>query len=147
MDRGQAVLLTAVAGGLIALQPAVNSTLGKSVGTFQAAFLSFVGGTLLLLGIAALAKGGLGQLAEARHVPWYCLTGGVMGAAYVTTVLVSVRTLGAGGITAATIAGQLSASVAVDHYGFLGVHKDPIDAVKLVGVLLLAAGVFLIVKE
>lgn len=147
MDRGLAVVLTATVGCLIALQPAVNSSLGKSVGTFQASFLSFAGGTLLLLGIAAFAKGGLGTLSEAKNVPWYYLTGGLMGAAYVTTVLVTVRTLGAGGITAATIAGQLSASVAMDHYGWLGVDKQPVDVAKVAGVVLLAAGVFLIVRD
>ena len=39
---------------------------------------------------------------------WYYLIGGLLGAAYVTTVLLTVRTLGAGGVTAATVAGQLT---------------------------------------
>jgi transporter family-2 protein len=62
-------------------------------------------------------------------------------------VLVTVRSLGAGPVVAATIAGQLSASLVVDQLGILGVEKDPITAVKVVGVVLLAAGVFLIVRE
>ena len=94
MDRGAAVVLTALVGGCIALQAPINSHLGRSVGTFQAAFLSFAIGTVLLAVIAALASGGMGQIGEARHLPWYYLTGGVLGAAYVTTVLVTVRTLG-----------------------------------------------------
>ena len=48
MDRGAAVILTAFVGGLIALQAPINSTLGKSVGTFQAAFVSFAIGTIVL---------------------------------------------------------------------------------------------------
>ncbi len=108
MDRGLAVVLTAVVGGFIALQAPINSQLGRSVGTFQAAFFSFAIGTVLLLAIAAVARGGLGQIGEARHLAPHYLLGGVLGAAYVTTVLVSVRTLGAGGVTAATIAGQLT---------------------------------------
>jgi transporter family-2 protein len=147
VDREAAVLLTAAVGGLIALQAPINSTLGKSVGTFQAAFVSFAIGTVLLLCIAAVARGGIAQIGEARHLSWYHLTGGLLGAAYVTTVLVSVRSLGAGGVVAATIAGQLSASVAVDHFGWLGVERDPVGVVKVAGVLLLAAGVFLIVRE
>jgi bacterial/archaeal transporter family-2 protein len=147
VDRGLAVVLTAVVGGLIALQAPINSQLGRSVGTFQAAFVSFAIGTILLAVIAALARGGLGQIGEARGLSWYYLTGGVLGAAYVTTVLVTVRSLGAGPVVAATIAGQLSASLVVDQLGILGVTKDPITVGKVIGVLLLAAGVFLIVRE
>jgi transporter family-2 protein len=146
MDRGPAVLITALVGGLIALQAPINSMLGKSIGTFQAAFVSFTVGTVALCGIA-LASGGLGSVGEVRSLPWHYLIGGLLGAAYVTCVLVTVRTLGAGGITAATIAGQLTMSVIVDRFGWLGVEKDPIDASKLAGVALLAAGTFLIVRE
>jgi transporter family-2 protein len=147
VDRGAAVVLTAVVGGFIALQAPINSHLGRSIGTFQASFVSFAIGTVLLCAIAALSKGGLGQIGEARGLSWYWLTGGVLGAAYVTTVLVTVRTLGAGPVVAATIAGQLTASLVVDQLGLLGVAKDPITAGKALGVLLLAAGVFLIVRE
>ncbi len=146
MDRGAAVLLTAFTGGLIALQAPINSMLGKSVGTFQAAFLSFAIGTALLAAIAATAKGGFGELSQVRNVAWYYLLGGLLGAAYVSTVLVTVRTLGAGGVTAATIAGQLTISVVADHFGWLGVERDPVNAAKLAGVLLLAGGTFLIVR-
>ncbi len=147
MDRGVAVVLTAGAGGLIALQAPINSTLGRSVGTFPAAFVSFTIGTLALAGVVALADGGFGQIGEARHLSWYYLTGGILGAVYVTCVLVTVRDLGAGGVVAATIAGQLTASMVIDQMGLLGVAKEPITAAKLAGVLLLAAGVYLIVRE
>ena len=147
MDRGLAVSLTALVGGCIALQAPINSQLGKAVGTFQAAFVSFAIGTALLVAIAALAKGGLGPVGEARHVAWYYLTGGILGAAYVTTVLVTVRSLGAGGVVAATIAGQLTMSVIVDHFGWLGVERQTITAARVVGIVLLAAGVFLVVRK
>ena len=147
MDRGAAVVLTATAGGLIALQAPINSTLGRSVGTFQAAFLSFAIGTVALATIATLAKGGMAQIGEVRGLAWYYLVGGLLGAVYVTSVLVTVRTLGAGGVTAATIAGQLSLSVAVDHFGWLDVDRSPVTAPKIAGIALLAAGVFLIVRD
>jgi transporter family-2 protein len=147
VDRGLAVLLTAAVGGLIALQAPINSNLGKAIGTFQAAFLSFAIGTIVLFAIALVAGGGLGDLGEVRNISWVYLTGGLLGAAYVTSVLVTVRTLGAGGVTAATIAGQLSMSLVVDQFGLLGVAKQPITAARLFGVLLLATGVFLIVRD
>ena len=147
MDRGVAVLLTAFVGGLIALQAPINSMLGKATGSFQAAFLSFAIGTVVLAVIAAFAKGGFGTMGEATSLPWYYLTGGVLGAAYVTTVLVTVRELGAGPVVAATIAGQLSASVVLDQFGLLGLPKDPITLGKVVGVVLLSLGVYLIVRD
>ncbi|MBI5105573.1 MAG: DMT family transporter [Solirubrobacterales bacterium] len=147
MGRDAAVLLTAAVGGLIALQAPINSHLGKAIGDVQSAFLSFAIGTAVLLAIVLVAKGGLGQVSDAGTVPWYYLTGGVLGAVYVLSVLVTVRTLGAGGVTAATIAGQLTLSVIVDQLGILGVEKQPVTMMKLVGIGLLAAGVYLVVRD
>jgi transporter family-2 protein len=147
VDRGLAVILTAIVGGLIALQAPINSTLGKSVGTWQAATVSFALGTIVLGAIVLIGAGGFGDVGEARHLSWYYLGGGVLGAAYVTTVLVTVRTLGAGGVTAATIAGQLTMAIVVDQLGILGVPKQSITWHRLVGVLLLAAGTFLVVRD
>lgn len=147
MDRGLAVGMTAIAGGFVALQAPINSMLGRQVGTFQAAFLSFALGTVVLALIAGLVKGGLGSVTEARHLSWYYLTGGLLGAIYVTTVLVTIRPLGAGAVVAATITGQLTMSVLVDQFGLLGVERDPISVLKLVGVALLGLGTFLVVRE
>jgi transporter family-2 protein len=147
VSRGLAVLLTAGVGGLVAIQAPINSQLGKKVGTYQGALVSFLVGTLLLTVIVLVAGGGLGKIGEARNVAWYYLLGGVLGAAYVSCVLVTVRTLGAGGVTAATIAGQLTMAVVVDQLGVLGIPKQPITAARLLGVAFLVAGVFLIVRE
>ena len=146
MDRGVAVVLTAIAGGLVAMQAPINSKLGKAAGTFAAASISFLIGTAILVAITALS-GWKVNLATAGKLPWYYLTGGLLGAAYVTTVLVSVRTLGAGGVTAATIAGQLSTAVVLDRLGAFGLPEKSITVGRLVGVVLLAAGVFLVVRE
>lgn len=146
MRPGVAVALTAVAGGLVAMQAPINSKLGKTVGTFAAASISFLIGTLVLVAITALS-GSEVKLGSAGGLAWYYFTGGLLGAVYVTTVLVSVRTLGAGGVTAATIAGQLSTAVVLDRIGAFGLIQKPITLGRLIGVALLAAGVFLIVRE
>ena len=146
MDRGVAVVLTALVGGFVALQGPINSNLGKTIGNFQAAFFSFATGTIILAVIAALARGGLGQISEARTLAPQYLIGGALGACYVSTVIVTVRTLGAGGIVAATIAGQLTMGVIIDQFGLLGLDKDPISVSKAIGVLLLAAGTLLVVR-
>jgi transporter family-2 protein len=146
VDRGVAVVLTAAVGGLIALQAPVNSLLGQRVGTVAASVVSFALGTIALAGIAVLS-GGLGRLGEVRSVPWYYLVGGLLGAAYVTCVLVTVRSLGAGGVTAATIAGQLTMSLVVDQLGILGVAQKQITVSRAAGVALLVVGTFLVVRE
>src|SRR4051812_49708117 len=128
------------------MQAPINSGLGKAVGTWAAASISFLVGTAALLLIAAINHSSV-HLGGAGGVAWYYFTGGLLGAAYVTTVLVSVRTLGAGGVTAATIAGQLSTAVVIDRLGILGLTQKPISLARIAGVVLLAIGVFLIVRE
>ena len=146
MDKWLPVLATVVAGGLVAMQAPINSTLGKSVGTFAAASVSFAIGLAVLVAITLVA-GGFGDVSKAGDLRWYYLTGGLLGAAYVTTVLLSVRELGAGGVTAATIAGQLTLSVFLDRAGVLGLDERGLTAQRILGIALLAAGTVLIVRE
>lgn len=145
MDKGLAVILTAVVGGLIALQPAVNSGLGRETGSLPAALVSFGVGTIALLLIVTLS----GQLSGVKGVtavaPVY-LIGGLLGAIYVTNALIAVREVGAGGIAALTIAGQLSCSVLLDRAGVLGLEEQPITAEKVAGIFLLIAGTILVVR-
>ena len=62
-----------------------------------------------------------------------------LGAVYVTSVLVTVRELGAGGVTAATIAGQLTLSLVIDRSACSG--SSSADHVgRVLGVVLLAVG-------
>lgn len=148
MDKAWlAALGTVAVGVLIALQAPINSGLGRAVGTFAAATLSFLIGTVVLVAITVAIGGGFADLGTVRALPWYYLTGGILGAAYVTTVLLTVRTLGAGGVTAATIAGQLTASVLIDRAGVLGLPERALSFERLLGIALLAAGVALIVRD
>jgi bacterial/archaeal transporter family-2 protein len=147
VDKWVPVVATCAAGSLVAMQAPINSKLGKTIGTFPAASVSFAIGLAVLVAIALLFGGGFGDLGEVRHLSWYYLLGGILGAAYVTTVLLTVRTLGAGGVTAATIAGQLTMSVVLDRLGVLGLAKHGFTAQRLAGIALLAAGVILIVRD
>jgi bacterial/archaeal transporter family-2 protein len=146
-SKALAVMATAVAGGLVAMQAPINSGLGKSVGSLPAASFSFAIGLVALVGITLVSSEGFGQIGEVGGLSWYYLIGGLLGAVYVTTVLISVRTLGAGGVTAATIAGQLSMSVLLDQLGILGLAQKQLTPGRVIGVALLAAGVFLIVRD
>ena len=145
--KALAVLATAFAGGLIALQAPINSTLGKSVGSLAAASVSFAIGLAALVAITVIFAGGFGDIGEAGGLSWYYLTGGLLGAVYVTCALIAVRTLGAGGVTAATIAGQLTMSVVIDRAGLLGLEQRGLDLGRVLGIALLAAGTYLVVRD
>lgn len=147
MDRTTAVITVVAAGCLVGAQAPINSRLGHSVGSLQAATVSFAVGLLLLIVVAAVAAGGFGGMGGISGAPWWALLGGAFGAVYVTTALVAVRPLGAGGVTAATIAGQLTASVVIDRYGLFGVERQAVTAGRIVGITLLALGVYLVVRD
>jgi bacterial/archaeal transporter family-2 protein len=129
------------------MQAPVNSRLGKSVGSLQAATVSFLVGTVALLLIVAFVRGGFASFGQVRNVPWWALVGGLLGAVYVTVALVAVRTLGASGLTAVVITGQLAISVAIDRFGLFGLARQHIDASRIVGLVLLVAGVVLVVRR
>jgi transporter family-2 protein len=145
MTKGIALLLSAFAGMLVSMQPPINSRLGHAAGTFAAATISFLVGTVVLFAVAALSGGT--HLGGLRGVPWWYFAGGLIGAVFVASSLVTVRTLGAGGVVAATIAGQLTGSVVIDQFGLLGLSKQPLTLARVIGIALLAVGVFLVVRK
>lgn len=145
MDKGLAVVLTAVAGGLIALQAPINAGLGRATGSLPAALVSFVVGTIALAAIVVLS-GKAGGLSSSFDVSWYYLLGGLLGAIYVANALIVVSAIGAGGVAAATIAGQLAASVAIDRLGLFGLDQVPLTPERLLGVVLLFVGTLLVVR-
>jgi transporter family-2 protein len=147
MSRGLAVLLGVGAGCLVGMQAPINSRLGRALGDVQAATFSFLIGTAALVLVTAFVRGGLGNLGHVGRAPWWALVGGLLGAVFVTVALVTVRTLGASGLTAAVIAGQLMISVVIDRFGLLGVAKQHIGTSRVLGLVLLVAGVVLVVRR
>jgi len=145
MDRGVAVLITAVAGGLIALQAPINAGLGRATGNLAAALVSFVIGTIALAAIVVLS-GKAGGLGSTFDVSWYYLLGGLLGAIYVANALIAVSVIGAGGVAAATITGQLAASVAIDRLGLFGLDEVALTPERLLGLVLLLVGTLLVAR-
>ena len=148
MSKEVAVLVTVAAGGLVAAQPPVNDIVSKKVGTLGAVSVNFLVGTAIVLAVTFLFAGGFKNVEGVETPAWYYwLFGGLAGVAIVLTSLVTVRQLGAGGVTAAVIAGQLTLSIVLDRLGILGLDERAITAPKLLGVALLAAGTVLVVHE
>jgi transporter family-2 protein len=143
-----AVLATVAAGGVVAAQAPANNLLSKYVGTFGAASVNFIVGTVIVLTLTFAFAGGFEGDEGAASPDWYYwVLGGVGGVSIVVITLVTVRELGAGGITAAVIAGQLTLSVVLDRLGVLGLDERAITWEKLLGIALLAIGTVLIVRE
>jgi bacterial/archaeal transporter family-2 protein len=145
MDKGTAVLFTAGAGGLIALQAPINAGLAKATGDLPSALISFLVGTAALL-LIVVVSGKAGGISHATDVRWYYMLGGLLGAIYVANALVAVGSIGAGGVAAATIAGQLTASVVADRLGILGLEQVALSPLRLLGVALLLVGTVLVVR-
>jgi transporter family-2 protein len=141
------VALGVAAGCLVGMQAPINSRLSKAVGNFQAATFSFLLGTVVLVLVTAFVSGGLGRLGHLGRAPWWALVGGLLGAVYVTVALVAVRTLGASGLTAVVITGQLLISVVIDRFGLLGIARQHVGATRILGLVLLVAGVVLVVRK
>lgn len=146
MERPLAVLATIAVGALIAFQPPVNSQLGKATSVLGAAFIS-TAISALAMGVLALAAGELGQVRRVPHIPVPYLTGGLMGAALVSVSLVTVRSLGAGGVVAATVSGQLVVSAILDRFGVLGLDRVGLTPARALGFALLLAGTALVTSR
>jgi bacterial/archaeal transporter family-2 protein len=142
---GLLVILTAGTGGLIALQAPINAGLARATGSLPAALVSFTIGSLALAAIVVLS-GQAGGLSLTFSVSWYYLLGGLLGAVYVANALIAVSAIGAGGVAAATVTGQLTAAVAIDRLGLFGLDKIPLTPGRVAGVVLLLVGTILIVR-
>jgi bacterial/archaeal transporter family-2 protein len=143
-----AVLATVAAGGAIAAQAPINNVLSKHVGSFGATSVNFLVGTVCVLAVTFAFAGGFRGDEGAESPAWYYwIFGGLAGVTIVTTTLITVRELGAGGVTAATIAGQLALSVVLDRLGVFGLEERALTWEKVLGIALLALGTVLVVRD
>jgi bacterial/archaeal transporter family-2 protein len=147
VDKNVAVVVAAVIGGLVAVQAPLNSQLGRTVGGVNASvvalFVSFI--ALLALAVVTDGLGGIRRIGDAPlHV---ALGGGLVGGLFVGSIVFTVRALGVGSLTALTIAAQLAVALAIDHFGWLGVERSPVTAVRLSGVVLLGVGTWLVIRD
>jgi len=140
-------LIAALVGAGLTVQVGMNATMRLAIGSpMLAAIVNFVVG-LAGLAIVALASGARWTPGSAATVPAWAWFGGLLGAAYVASTTVLGPRLGAATLLALTLAGQMAAALAVDHYGVIGFPQSPLTASRLVGAALLVAGVLLIMRR
>jgi transporter family-2 protein len=140
-------LIAALVGAGLTVQVGMNATVRFAIGSpMLAAIVNFVIGLAGLV-IVALASGARWTPGSAATVPAWAWFGGLLGAAYVASTTVLGPRLGAATLLAFTLAGQMAAALAVDHYGVIGFPQSPLTASRLLGAALLVAGVLLIMRR
>ena len=123
----------------------VNAQLATWVGSsVRAALVSFVVGALSLFVVALAFARNWPPADRVSGAPWWVWIGGALGAFYVLGSIVAAPRLGAVTLFVMILAGQALASLAVDHFGWVGFEQHPVNALRLGGVVLLAAGVALV---
>ncbi len=144
MSDAAAVLLMVLVGAQLAPQAALNRELAGRTSGLAATFVSFSVGLLLVVAVCA-ASGQLGEVGGAFDVPPGHLAGGLLGAGFVLIAVLSVGAIGASGVAAAAVTGQLIASLALDATGALHLQQRPLTAPLLLGAAAVLLGTFLVV--
>lgn len=142
------VLLAAAAGAALSVQVGVNNALRAVLGSpIVAALVSFVVGSVGLLAYALATRAPWPSMRLVSSVPAWAWLGGLLGAYYIGTTVAVAPRLGAAGLISIVVAAQLIASLALDHFGAVGFARHAINGPRVLGALLLIAGVALIVRN
>ena len=141
------LIITLAIGLLVPFQIAANSRLRQVVGpAYVSTLVSFSVSTLALLLVSLLSGSPIvptGQmLADASWWSWFA------GLVAVVTITISIHLFKEIGPLQAIIIpmfSQLIFSLLIDHFGWFGANVIPLDAKRIIGSLLLIAGVTLVV--
>lgn len=139
------LLLALLLGGALSVQVGVNAQLRVAIGhPILAATASFVIGTVGLLLVLAAVRPTVPGWAQVARIPWWQWTGGLLGALYVAAAIVLAPRLGAAALLATIVAGQMLASLVLDHFGLFGFPVQPVSVLRVLAVVLIIGGVLLL---
>jgi len=132
-------VLAIVAGAAVAFQGATNQGLLKSAGIGPALLINTV---VVLIGATGLwvATGAKTTFFPA-DTSWSLYLGGVFGFIIIAAAVLVFPKLGAAYAIALMVCGQCIAAMIIDHYGLMGMEKNPATLQRVIGVMLVAAGV------
>ena len=140
------IALAFLSGAFLPIQAGLNAKLGKAAESpVYASMLSFAVGTLGLLTYILITKQSM-SWAGVREAPAHVWLGGLLGAFYVTVIILAFPKLGPGLTFGLVIAGQMIVSILLEHFNILVAQQNSISLMKLFGVLLVVAGVIIIRK-
>ncbi len=135
-------------GFMLPIQVGINAELARFINSpVLAALISFVVGAAFLGASVLLFKIPFPAFSHVTSMPTWAWGGGLIGAAVVLGSIIAGPKIGALALVGILLVGQLIASVLIDHFGWLGFPIQKMNAIRLVGVLLLVGGFFLIRKN
>ena len=139
------LLLAIVAGAVVPFQSAINANLGRGLGhPLWATLASLLVSIVVLLPVMLAMRLPLPTLAFISKAPLWMWAGGAFGVCFISLALVLLPKLGASGFMALALAGQVVASLVLDHFGMFGLVERQMTVSRGLGALLLVAGVVLI---
>lgn len=137
--------LPLLSGALMPLQAGVNGQLARHIDSvLSASLISFLVGTLALLAITLAQRELPSGIAPFRGLSWWHWSGGLLGVLFVVSAAFAGPRIGALLFMALVLAGQMSAAVLLDHYGWAGFPQASVTLGKIAGLALIATGVWLI---
>jgi transporter family-2 protein len=142
------LVFSVLAGVLIPFQGALNGLLSQSMKhPLQATLISFGGGVLALLIILLFIQPDVPKWSTIKSLPCYLFVGGILGVIFVTAALLSVPKIGATNFLAAVLLGQMIGSLIIDQFGILQVPVQPITIKRVIGIVVIAIGVWLVQQK
>jgi transporter family-2 protein len=137
-----------MAGFTITTQAGINTQLKIAVNNqWIAAFISFLVGTIILGTYILITRQATPSIGQLQQIEVYKYAGGLLGAFFVTVIIFSVQRLGSANTFALVIAGQLLMALLYDHLGLFGFKQSPINWAKVLGVLMLIGGAWLVNRK
>jgi transporter family-2 protein len=135
-------LLAAGAGACIALQATANTRFRDNLGSpAYATFFSICGTFVTACAFMLLVRPTTPPGSAVRSTEWWNWVGGPLGALIVLAGATLVRHLGAAPFIALVVGGQLLCSVLLDHFALMGLKEQPITPGRVLGAVLVVAGV------
>jgi transporter family-2 protein len=146
MERFIWILLVLIAGAMLPLQAGLNAKVGRIIESpVHASLISFVIGSIGLFLYVLLARVNF-QASEIRHIPIEAWGAGLLGAIYVTVIILAFPRLGAALTFGLVVSGQLMLSLILDHYKILVLQIHPFNYQRMAGIVLIILGVVVIRK-
>ncbi|MCU4412796.1 DMT family transporter [Acinetobacter sp. WU_MDCI_Axc73] len=135
-------------GVAMAIQTALNTQLRSYLNSpLQAAFLSFLVGTILLALLVLLQNQPKPSLQQLSQIPWFLWLGGFLGVYAISLSIYTAPKLGFLTLSGLIIFGQLAMSLLLDHFGWLGTEKMPVNWQRLLGAIIIFVGVMLTLQR
>lgn len=139
------LLMLVLAGAALTTQSAVNSQLrGTLHSVMWAVLISYLVGSLAAAAVLVFNREPLPALASFSALKWYQWTGGALGMVYIAAITFSLHRVGAASLFALVVGGQLLTALLYDQFSLLGLARSSFTPAKLGGVVLLAAGAYLL---